>query len=83
MYQPGKDSRDGIVSQGHGLCRMQWKLTYRYIKRKVEMDKQAESARLAKIQAAKPKDDDLFGETLQRKPLSPRVTVPSPARWPV
>jgi hypothetical protein len=83
MYQPGKDSRDGIVSRGRGLCRTSWKLMNRYIKRKVEMDKQAESARLAKIQAARPKDDDLFGETLQRKALSPRVTVPSPARRPV
>lgn len=40
----------------------------------------AEDARLAKIKA-RPKDGDIFGETL-RKPLSPRVTVPSPARKP-
>ena len=49
----------------------------RYIKRKQETDRQAESARMAKIQA-RPKEDDLFGDVI-RKPLSPRVTIPSPA----
>lgn len=52
----------------------------RYIKRKQEIEKVAEDARLAKIRA-RPNDGDIFGETL-RKPLSPRVTILSPARRP-
>ena len=48
----------------------------RYIKRKKETERIAEEARMAKIKA-RPRENDIFGDSL-RKPLSPRLTVPSP-----
>jgi hypothetical protein len=79
MYESRESTWFSSVSQLYSSMRLEADHG-RYIKRKQEMDSLAEKARMAKNQS-RPKDDDLFGEMI-RKPLSPRVTVSSPAGRP-